>query len=200
MILAILQARLSSSRLPGKVLKPIMGKPMLAYQLERLARCKKIDQLIVATSDHPEDQAIADLCNELNVPCFHGPLEDVLARFYLAAENYKIILTTDHGCIRASKPVKIIGDRNTNTNLRYKLGKNLAYDAKEIFTVKEPDKAQLPSPNISTSYIFATGNNFFAYPNNYNYYVSYYKDTFQHGGVSMEEMLIPLITLQPKKR
>ncbi len=119
---------------------------------------------------------------------------------YLAAENYKIILTTDHGCIRASKPVKIIGDRNTNTNLRYKLGKNLAYDAKEIFTVKEPDKAQLPSPNISTSYIFATGNSFFAYPNNYNYYVSYYKDTFQHGGVSMEEMLIPLITLQPKKR
>ena len=89
MILAILQARLSSSRLPGKVLKPIMGKPMLAYQLERLARCKKIDHLIVATSDHPEDQAIADLCNELNVSCFHGPLEDVLARFYLAAEKYQ---------------------------------------------------------------------------------------------------------------
>lgn len=89
MILAILQARLSSSRLPGKVLKPIMDKPMLAYQLERLARCKNIDQLIVATSDHPEDQAIANLCQELSVPCFHGPLEDVLARFYLAAENYQ---------------------------------------------------------------------------------------------------------------
>ena len=89
MILAILQVRFSSSRLPGKVLKPIMGKPMLAYQLERLARCKKIDQLIVATSDHPEDQAIANLCNELNISCFHGPLEDVLARFYLAAEKYK---------------------------------------------------------------------------------------------------------------
>ncbi|WP_320151711.1 glycosyltransferase family protein [uncultured Tolumonas sp.] len=89
MILAILQARLSSSRLPGKVLKPIMNKPMLAYQLERLARCKNIDQLIVATSDHPEDLAIADLCQELSVPCFHGPLEDVLARFYLAAENYQ---------------------------------------------------------------------------------------------------------------
>ena len=89
MILAILQVRFSSSRLPGKILKPIMGKPMLAYQLERLARCKKIDHLIVATSDHPEDQAIADLCNELNVSCFHGPLEDVLARFYLAAEKYQ---------------------------------------------------------------------------------------------------------------
>lgn len=89
MILAILQVRFSSSRLPGKVLKPIMGKPMLAYQLERLARCKKIDRLIVATSDHPEDQAIAHLCNELNISCFHGPLEDVLARFYLAAEQYQ---------------------------------------------------------------------------------------------------------------
>ena len=118
----------------------------------------------------------------------------------LAKEDFKIILTTDHGCIRASKPVKIIGDRNTNTNLRYKLGKNLAYNSKEVFAIKEPAKAQLPSPNISTSYVFATGESFFAYPNNYNYYVSYYKDTFQHGGISMEEMLIPLITLKPRKR
>lgn len=118
----------------------------------------------------------------------------------LAQSNYKIILTTDHGSIRASKPVKIIGDRNTNTNLRYKLGKNLNYDAKDVFAIKDPRKAQLPSPNISTSYVFATGDAFFAYPNNYNYYVSYYKDTFQHGGISMEEMLVPLVTLTPRKR
>lgn len=118
----------------------------------------------------------------------------------LAQSDYKIILSTDHGSIRASKPIKIIGDRNTNTNLRYKLGKNLAYNAKEVFTIKEPQKAQLPAPNLSTSYVFAYGDAFFAYPNNYNYYVSYYKDTFQHGGISMEEMLIPLITLTPRKR
>ena len=96
--------------------------------------------------------------------------------------------------------LKVVGDRNVNTNLRYKLGKNLSYNYKEVYEIKEPDKAQLPSPNISTTYIFASGGDFFAYPNNYNYYVSYYKDTFQHGGISMEEMLIPLITLQPKKR
>lgn len=126
----------------------------------------------------------------------------VLAELFklLAQSDYKIILTTDHGSIRASKPVKIIGDRNTNTNLRYKLGKNLNYNAKEVFTIKDPRKAQLPSPNISTSYVFATGDAFFAYPNNYNYYVSYYKDTFQHGGISMEEMLVPLVTLSPRKR
>ena len=118
----------------------------------------------------------------------------------LAQSDYKVVLTTDHGSIRASKPIKIIGDRNTNTNLRYKLGKNLSYSAKEVFTIKDPRSAQLPSPNISTSYVFATGDTFFAYPNNYNYYVSYYKDTFQHGGISMEEMLIPLITLTPRKR
>ncbi len=126
----------------------------------------------------------------------------VLAELFklLAQSDYKIILTTDHGSIRASKPVKIIGDRNTNTNLRYKLGKNLNYNAKEVFAIKDPRKAQLPSPNISTSYVFATGDAFFAYPNNYNYYVSYYKDTFQHGGISMEEMLVPLITMSPRKR
>ncbi len=101
----------------------------------------------------------------------------------LAQTDYKIVITTDHGSIRASKPLKIIGDRNTNTNLRYKLGKNLSYNPKEVFTIKEPNKAQLPSPNLSTSYVFATGDAFFAYPNNYNYYVSYYKDTFQHGGI-----------------
>ena len=118
----------------------------------------------------------------------------------LAQSNYKVIITTDHGSIRATKPLKIVGDRNTNTNLRYKLGKNLAYSAKDVFVIKDPHKALLPAPNISTSYVFAYGDSFFAYPNNYNYYVSYYKDTFQHGGISMEEMLIPMITLSPRKR
>ena len=116
----------------------------------------------------------------------------------LAQIDCTVIITTDHGSIRASKPIKIIGDRNTNTNLRYKLGKNLNCQSKEVFVVKNPHEAQLPAPNLSTSYVFATGNSFLAYPNNYNYYVSYYKDTFQHGGISMEEMLIPLVTL--KKR
>lgn len=117
----------------------------------------------------------------------------------LAKSNYTVVLTTDHGSIRASKPVKIIGDRNTNTNLRYKLGKNLNYNAKEVFVIKNPKEAQLPQPNVSTSYVFATGNSFFAYPNNYNYYVSYYKDTFQHGGISMEEMLVPLVTMRGRR-
>ena len=118
----------------------------------------------------------------------------------LAQGVYTVLLTTDHGSIRASKPVKIIGDRNTNTNLRYKLGKNLNYNSKEVFAIKEPHRAMLPAPNLSTSYVFATGDAFFAYPNNYNYYVSYYKDTFQHGGISMEEMLVPLVTMRPRKR
>ena len=118
----------------------------------------------------------------------------------LAQSDFTVIITTDHGSIRASKPIKIIGDRNTNTNLRYKLGKNLNYNPKEVFVIKEPHKAMLPAPNLSTSYVFATGDSFFAYPNNYNYYVSYYKDTFQHGGISMEEMIVPLITMRVRKR
>ncbi len=118
----------------------------------------------------------------------------------LAQTDYTVIVTTDHGSIRASKPVKIIGDRNTNANLRYKLGKNLGYNPKEVFTIKNPQQAQLPAPNLSTSYVFATGNSFLAYPNNYNYYVSYYKNTFQHGGISLEEMIVPIVTLRRRRR
>ena len=128
----------------------------------------------------------------------HSMLSDVFKR--LAQSDYTVVITTDHGSIRANRPIKIIGDRNTNTNLRYKLGKNLSYNPKEVFVIKDPSKAQLPAPNLSTSYVFATGDAFFAYPNNYNYYVSYYKDTFQHGGISMEEMIIPLVTLHPRKK
>ena len=128
----------------------------------------------------------------------HSSAIDIFRR--LAELGYKVILTTDHGTIRVDNPVKVVGDKNTNTNLRYKLGKNLGYDSKDLFVIKNPHKAQLPAPNLSTSYVFATGDSFFAYPNNYNYYVSYYKDTFQHGGISMEEMIIPVVTMTGKRR
>ncbi len=128
----------------------------------------------------------------------HSVIKDLFRQ--LAQTDYHIIITTDHGSIRANNPVRIVGDRNTNTNLRYKLGKNLSYESKELFVIKDPQKAHLPAPNLSTSYVFATGDDFFAYPNNYNYYVSYYRNTFQHGGISMEEMIIPLITLRSKKK
>ena len=117
----------------------------------------------------------------------------------IAASGSKVILTTDHGTIRVNNAIKVIGDKNTNTNLRYKVGKNLSYNFKEVYEIKNPEQAGLPSPNVSSKYIFAMNEDFFAYPNNYNYYVSYYQDTFQHGGISLEEMLVPLITLEPKK-
>lgn len=128
----------------------------------------------------------------------NSPVSDLFKE--LAKTDAKVVITTDHGSIRVNNPLKVIGDKNTNTNLRYKLGKNLSYNAKQVYELKTPKTAFLPSPNISTAYIFAQNDDFFAYPNNYNYYVSYYKNTFQHGGISMEEMLIPLITMQSKKR
>lgn len=128
----------------------------------------------------------------------HTPIKEIFKR--LASLDYDLLVTTDHGSIRVDTASKVVGDRNVNTNLRYKLGKNLTYNAREVYEVRSPRALQLPQPNLSTSYIFATGARFFAYPNNYNYYVQYYKDTFQHGGVSMEEMIIPLVTLRPKGR
>ena len=128
----------------------------------------------------------------------HGVLRELFER--LSQSDYRVIVTTDHGSVRCDKPVKIIGDKNTNTNLRYKLGKSLSYQSKDGFVISDPKKAHLPSPNISTSYVFATGNDFFAYPNNYNHYVQYYKDTFQHGGISMEEMIVPVISMKGRKK
>jgi len=118
----------------------------------------------------------------------------------LAATGRKVIVTTDHGSIRVDHPVKIAGDRSTNTNLRYKLGRNLSFNPKEVFEIQEPSKAMLPQPNLSTEYIFCSSNDYFVYQNNYNSYAQYYKDTFQHGGISMEEMIIPIITMQPKHK
>lgn len=110
----------------------------------------------------------------------------------------KIILTSDHGTIRVRKPLKVVGERDMNTNLRYKLGRNIQYDRKKVYDVLKPEQVGLPSPNISTRYIFACEDDFFVYPNDQQHYVSYYTDTFQHGGISMEEMIVPLITMEMK--
>lgn len=108
------------------------------------------------------------------------------------------MITTDHGTIRVDTPIKVVGDKNLSTNLRYKQGKSMSYNPKEVFEVTNPTQVYLPRPNVSTSYIFAVDDGFFAYPNNYNHYVSYYRNTFQHGGISLEEMLIPFVHLTPK--
>ena len=127
----------------------------------------------------------------------HSSLSDLLIK--ISENGGKVILTTDHGTVRVKKPSKIIGDKTTNSNLRYKLGKVLNYDTKaDLMVVKNPEKIGLPKPNVSTSYVFASEDIFFVYPNNYNYYVSYYKDTFQHGGISLEEMIVPVISLNSK--
>ena len=127
----------------------------------------------------------------------HSSLLDLLK--VLSGQKIRVVITTDHGTIRVNNPVKVLGDRETNTNLRYKLGRNLNYKSKQVFEISNPREVFLPSRNVSTSYIFAQNTDFFVYPNNYNYFANYYTNTFQHGGISLEEMIIPVITLSPKK-
>ena len=126
----------------------------------------------------------------------HSPLLDVIRR--IADKKCSIVISTDHGSVLVRKPSKIIGDRNTTTNLRYKNGKNLNYTEKEVFAIRKPEDAGLPRQHVSSAYVFSKEDYFFVYPNNYNYFVNYYKNTFQHGGLSIEEMLIPVVSMTNK--
>ncbi len=126
----------------------------------------------------------------------NSPLYDIIR--YLADKKISLVITTDHGSVRTLNPVKVVGDKNTTTNLRYKSGRSLNFNPREVFEVKNPGDAFLPKTNVSSSYIFCKKNDFFAYPNNYNFYVNYYKNTFQHGGISLEEMLVPIAYLKAK--
>jgi CheY-like chemotaxis protein len=112
--------------------------------------------------------------------------------------GYKLVITTDHGTVNVKNPSKVIGDKNISSNLRYKTGRSLTYNSKDVYAVSNPESIYLPSLHMSSSFIFAKEDYFFAYPNNYNHFVNYYKNTFQHGGISLEEMIIPCVTLEPK--
>lgn len=126
----------------------------------------------------------------------HSPLKDMLQ--HIAKSNSKLILTTDHGTIQVRKPSKVLGEKDITTNLRYKQGRNMKFQSNDVFVVDSPKEIYLPAVNLSSKYIFAKEDYFFAYPNNFNYFVNHYKDTFQHGGISLEEMLIPFVVLKPK--
>ncbi|MGY8950438.1 MAG: T9SS response regulator signal transducer PorX [Flavobacteriales bacterium] len=128
----------------------------------------------------------------------HSPLRDIMKQ--IAKQDANIVITTDHGTINVNKPSKVVGDRSVNSNLRYKQGKNLNYKSSDVFEMKRPEEYFLPKQNVSSKYIFAKEDMYFVYQNNYNQFVNMYKNTYQHGGVSLEEMLIPVVTLKTKQK
>jgi hypothetical protein len=159
-----------------------------------------VDMLSHARTDMEVIRELADddaAYRSLTLSWFeHSPLKQMLTN--IAEKGGKVLITTDHGTIQVNDPVKVVGDRNTSTNLRYKQGRNLNYNPKEVFAVTKPEEAYLPKSNVSTSYIFARERQYLVYPNNYNHFMNFYKDTFQHGGISLEEMLIPIAVLKSR--
>jgi hypothetical protein len=126
----------------------------------------------------------------------HSPLQNAIKK--LAGKDINVLLLTDHGSVRVKDPSKCVGDRQTSTNIRYKLGKNLNFEEKDVFAVRNPEDIQLPKSNLSSTYIFAKEDKYLIYPNNYSHFVQFFKNTFQHGGISMEEMIIPVVTMSSK--
>ncbi|MFM8951231.1 MAG: PglZ domain-containing protein, partial [Bacteroidota bacterium] len=159
-----------------------------------------VDMLSHARTDMQVIRELADdesAYRSLTLSWFeHSPLLEILRK--IASRKVKLVISTDHGTIRVKEPSKLVGDRYTNSNLRYKQGKSLTYEKRDVFEVKNPIDAMLPRTNLSTTFVFAKQDRFFAYPNNYNHYVKFYRNTFQHGGISLEEMIIPCITLTNK--
>jgi hypothetical protein len=126
----------------------------------------------------------------------HSPLLEIIKK--IAEAGIRLMITSDHGTIKVTNPVRIVGEKSTNSNLRYKVGRGLNYNKKEVFSVQNPQEAFLPKLKMSSEFVFARGQDFFVYPNNYNHFANYYENTFQHGGISMEEILIPYIDLKPR--
>ncbi|MCR5454905.1 MAG: PglZ domain-containing protein [Bacteroidales bacterium] len=159
-----------------------------------------VDMISHARTDNPMMRELAD--NEISYRALtktwfeHSSLLALIKT--LSRKDFKVILTTDHGNVRVGNPVKVTGEKEITSNVRYKIGRDLQFNKKDVFEIQNPKLAQLPQQSVTTRYIFAHNRDFMAYPNNFNYYARYYRDTFQHGGVSMEELLIPFITLKPK--
>jgi hypothetical protein len=126
----------------------------------------------------------------------HSPLHQALKR--IADKKVNVIVATDHGTVRVKTPHRVIGDKQTTTNLRYKHGRNLNYNDNDVLSFRDPNEAGLPRPNVNSAYIFAKGDGYLCYPNNYNYFANYYKNTFQHGGISLEEVIVPIVRMVPK--
>ncbi len=207
-----LEAQLERLRKPlnfeyYKITNEKSGKSLAA----NLKGCKDNDMTVVVynfvdmlSHAKTEMEVIKDLAasdkayRSLTVSWFkNSPLFDIITQ----AQNlgFKLIITTDHGTIKVKKPSKVIGDRNTSLNLRYKTGRSLTYEEKEVVAYKDPKSVYLPNINMSSSFIFAKEDYFLAYPNNYNHYVSYYKNSYQHGGISLQEVIIPFVVLEPRK-
>ena len=190
-----------------KIIDPEVGRNfeanVLSYQNNNLTAVvyNFLDMIAHGRSDSellkeiaPDEPAYRSLTNSWFM---HSSLLGTM-RTISKIKNAKIIITTDHGSIRSMRGAKVLGDRETSTNLRFKFGRNLKVDEKHAIFIKDPAEYKLPRRGVTINYIIAKEDFYFVYPTDYHKYLSYYKDTFQHGGISLEEMILPVITMESK--
>jgi CheY-like chemotaxis protein len=127
----------------------------------------------------------------------HSPLYEMLRG--LAHQDGTVVITTDHGAVLARRASKVHGNRDTSTNLRYKYGLNLNCDPKEAVILRDPKSFMLPADGVNKNYILAREDYFFVYPTRFHAYERQFRGSFQHGGISIEEMVLPLATLTPRR-
>lgn len=167
---------------------------VLVYNfLDLLAHHRSKDQILQETI--PDEEAFRAFTKHW---FFHSSLFEAI-KLISKQENSVLVISTDHGSIRVTRATQVVGDKDTSITVRYKEGKNLSCNEKHALFLKNPKEFGLPQRNIVNNFIFSKDDYYFVYPNSYHQYQKQYNGTFQHGGVSMEEMILPVAICSPKK-
>jgi CheY-like chemotaxis protein len=190
-----------------KILDPEFGRAT-EHNISSLSGARLVSIVVNFIDMLAHSRSDSDILREIapNEPAYRSLTQSwfqhswLLRMFQTIAKqkNVTVIVTTDHGSILSGRGAKVFGDREASTSLRYKYGRNLKVEDKHALFVKNPGDLKLPNRGITANYIIAKEDYYFVYPTDYHKYLNQYRNTFQHGGMSMEEMILPVVTMRPR--